>query len=281
MSSLVDARYAALSGLGLTGSINEMLLAWYQALGATSNNINTARRELLDGLGYAAEKDMRQAWLLFLRDVGYTPINNGEMQFWIDYLPPTAVNAYPGMIFGDSLSADNWQSAAYGTYLDTNVTPQKVTLRRHARGLATTSFIKDSLFTRNWTALGAKFTIIQGGINDIMSATEDPSAEIQANISHMVNAVKNSGQMCVVIGPGPAKNNGLWTSTRQTWIDSLQSWLSTTFPNEFFDVYSILEDPANADELLPAYDVGDGLHFTAAAYQATDAALAPRFDGVL
>ena len=283
MTSVADAKFDALRRVPLTGSVGDMLLDWYQANGATSSSRTDAKREFLDARGYSAERDINQAWRLFLRDRGYTDLNDGNAQFWVDDMPLNTIGAYTGQIFGDSLvtGVPGNVGGGYGKNLDAEVSPQTVTLDRNGQGLAPTSFIREELFEKRWSALNGNFCIVEGGGNDILGNETDPSADLQANISYMVDKVKAAGQLCILIGLTPMKSYVGWNATKQIWIDANESWMASTYPDEYFNVYSLLEDPGNPDQLLPIFAQPDGLHLTDAAYAVTDAFMAPRFDGIL
>lgn len=116
------------------------------------------------------------------------------------------------------------------------------------------------------------FVIIQGGINDIKNFGAS-SAQIEAAYQAIIDeAVADVGASRVFVwNIGPWKNFSSWSSAFQTITDSVNSYLATREGIDGFtliDVYTLLEDPGNADELLPAYDFGDGLHPSEAGSQA-------------
>jgi hypothetical protein len=82
MPELNDCRFDALIALGHTGATNEMLLAWAQAGGATSNNLNDALLEYLL-LNNATSNNLNDAWVESLSFAGYTGTRNDmELDFW-------------------------------------------------------------------------------------------------------------------------------------------------------------------------------------------------------
>jgi hypothetical protein len=61
-----------------------------------------------------------------------------------------------------------------------------------------------------------------------------------------------------------------WDSTQNTKRASLNAWIqghSAANGYRFADVYVAVKNPSNPDQLAPAYDAGDGLHFTTTGLQ--------------
>ena len=114
------------------------------------------------------------------------------------------------------------------------------------------------------TALASSpdFILIQGGVNDIASAVSDPNATIQSNIATICDAAVLAGATPILVNISPWKGSGGWTADRQTWTDTYNAWLAgyaTANGYQMADVYAVLEDPANPDTLLPAFD-SDHIH---------------------
>ena len=106
--------------------------------------------------------------------------------------------------------------------------------------------------------------IIQGGVNDSVSAT---LADTKTALTNCVASANALGKDVFVLSIAPWKNSASWTAGRQTFTDDYNTWLAAQASVQgftFVDVYTPLEDPANADELLPAYDSGDAIHPSAA-----------------
>ncbi|RLD71632.1 MAG: hypothetical protein DRI87_06665, partial [Bacteroidetes bacterium] len=65
------------------GQINDLLLAFYQANGATSNQMNDAEVEFLSAQGVVVTDHLNDMWFRFLRGSGYYGSMNDMMyQFW-------------------------------------------------------------------------------------------------------------------------------------------------------------------------------------------------------
>ena len=76
-----DARYAALVAQGFTGHINEMLLAWLQDSGATSDQLTDAWAEMLTVQGFTGHRT--DTWYNFLGGLGFSgAIPERENDFW-------------------------------------------------------------------------------------------------------------------------------------------------------------------------------------------------------
>ena len=93
MTTLNDARFDSLRDAGFTGTGNDMLLQWYQFLGAVSSDINDALYEMLIAQGIAPGQ-LNDMWYLALGLMGYTgAINDRELAFFLDgieFIVPTA-----------------------------------------------------------------------------------------------------------------------------------------------------------------------------------------------
>lgn len=78
-----DCIRLSLNSLGFSGSRNDMLLEYYQANGATSDNIDDAEREFLLARG-VAEAQVNDMWLAYFdaRAFGTSTLNDGAFQFW-------------------------------------------------------------------------------------------------------------------------------------------------------------------------------------------------------
>ena len=100
------------------------------------------------------------------------------------------------------------------------------------------------------------------GINDLIQGVTQ--ATIQANILLIVERLVTAGIFVVVSTLTPCKGYANWSEAMQTTIDEINTWILTTVDAldgvAAVDNYTPLEDPANLDALLPAYDYGDHLH---------------------
>lgn len=77
-SNTNDSIFNALGDQGFTGHINDRLLAYYRANGATSKNINDAEREMLLAQG-ATPGHIDDMWFQILGDLGYTGSINDRL----------------------------------------------------------------------------------------------------------------------------------------------------------------------------------------------------------
>ena len=79
MPQINDCIHAALGG---GGQLNELLLAYYQARGATSSQLGDAAREFLLAAG-APRGPLNDMWFWLLRDLGYEgSLSDMLYQFW-------------------------------------------------------------------------------------------------------------------------------------------------------------------------------------------------------
>ena len=134
---------------------------------------------------------------------------------------------------------------------------------------------------------GETFVILQGGINSILTAAVDPNPAMRLAMQAMVDrAVSNNLDYCV-INLAPFLNASGWSSSRQSWAESYNAWVATTFDDKYVDMYSALGDAGDSMALSSDYDSGDGLHPNPAGFRAVDmvtvdvlgSAIRPRLDG--
>jgi hypothetical protein len=71
MTLNIQAKWDALRDLGYTGTQEDMELAYYQDVGATSNNLADATMEVLEIAGYTTGT-VTDRWKAFLNDIGFT-----------------------------------------------------------------------------------------------------------------------------------------------------------------------------------------------------------------
>lgn len=80
---ITDLKFDALRAQGHTGAVSEMMLAWLQADGATSNKLNDAWREMLTSKGFTTGNN-NDDWYALLGSLGFTEKgrNSRERDFW-------------------------------------------------------------------------------------------------------------------------------------------------------------------------------------------------------
>ena len=83
MSQLNDCQYAALGTQGFVGSLNDRMLQWALANGATGGTLNDALFEMLGAQGGTGSLNDR--WYMVLGTLGYAGSRNDrELAFWCD-----------------------------------------------------------------------------------------------------------------------------------------------------------------------------------------------------
>lgn len=103
--------------------------------------------------------------------------------------------------------------------------------------------------------------ILLGGVNDIASGAT--LASIQANLSYMWSSAQALGMTVVALPVTPWKGSASWSSAYQTVTETLNAWIAQQAQANgylFIDFYSLLQDPANPGQLLPALDATDHIH---------------------
>jgi hypothetical protein len=111
---------------------------------------------------------------------------------------------------------------------------------------------------------GPRWTNVLLGTNDMIQTV--PLATIQANLQSIYTQLHNAGSKVIAVTIPPYKGNAGWSAAKQIVIDSLNAWImdavnGPTNVDYRVDIYTPLEDPANPDQYLPAYDTGDHLHY--------------------
>lgn len=115
---------------------------------------------------------------------------------------------------------------------------------------------------RGYTAVA-----FMGGINNIMTLNQS-GATVYALWAALADEIVADGHHLITSTVLPFKTSASWTAGKQTELDALNTSIlayCAAHPTvSCFDGYSVFEDPANADELLPAYEHTDHLHLSAA-----------------
>jgi lysophospholipase L1-like esterase len=112
---------------------------------------------------------------------------------------------------------------------------------------------------------GAQAVVILIGTNDISGGVA--LAALEANIQSAADKAATAG-LTVCLCSVPPRN--AWDSAQNAKRASLNAWIqshSAANGYRFADVYSAVKAPSNPDQLEPAYDSGDGLHFTTTGLQ--------------
>lgn len=106
----------------------------------------------------------------------------------------------------------------------------------------------------------AEYVFVWGGINDVYQ--DVPVATTEANLQAIYTAIAATGAKVVSLNVTPSKSSATWTAGRQVATDAINAWIAGTATGIDYkiDVYTLVEDPATPDTLLPLYDAGDGLH---------------------
>lgn len=114
----------------------------------------------------------------------------------------------------------------------------------------------------------AQYVIVLVGVNDLWN-TNSP-ATIESNLQGIYNLGWQGGMKVVAVTVTPWKNFGNWDATLQSNTEAVNTWIRSTATNLYAvaDAYVALQNPADTQALLPAYDGGDHLHPNTAGYDA-------------
>lgn len=112
---------------------------------------------------------------------------------------------------------------------------------------------------------GAQIAVILIGTNDISNGVA--LATIEANIQSAANKAATAGLTVCLCSVPPCNT---WNSSQNTKRNDLNAWIqshSAANGYRFADVYAAVRDAVEPNILNPAYDAGDGLHFSQAGLQ--------------
>ncbi|CAL9955394.1 hypothetical protein VPHK225_0009 [Vibrio phage K225] len=91
-NTLIDCRFDALRGLGYTGTVNDMLYAYWLAQGGTGGTLNDRWFSALGVLGQT-ENTLSDRWFEYLGSLGYVGrVNDRELEYWCGILNATPWN---------------------------------------------------------------------------------------------------------------------------------------------------------------------------------------------
>jgi len=179
-------------------------------------------------------------------------------------------SAYTIAAMGDSLTMG-------GAYIDRLLSKPAFTgwqIRNHGI-TGQTAVVMNTRFDACVVSRGdVNYVIIWAGINDVVQ--DASAATIQNALQAMYTAASGAGIKVVAVNITPFKTNADWSAGRQTVLDTVNTWISSTATgiDYIVDAYTALEDPGAADTLLAAYDSGDHLHLSTAGYNVVGDAIA-------
>jgi lysophospholipase L1-like esterase len=116
---------------------------------------------------------------------------------------------------------------------------------------------------------GVKAIIIWEGTNDIGDDPGLPLSDFTSAYEQLISIAHAHGIKVIGATLQPDEGAGYWTAQGNTLREAVNNWILTSGAFDgTADFSTVLEDPANPDQLLPAYDSGDHLHPNDAGYQA-------------
>ena len=167
---------------------------------------------------------------------------------------------------GDSLTYGYPVQNAYEDELGACLGTHRTVVNK-GHGGNTTSQMLDR-FDDDVLAYDPDVVIIWGGINDV-AGVGSTAAHVESNLQAMYSKAHEAGVRVIAVSISPFKGASVWSEAKQAVLDEVNNWIASTARDvdDRIDVYSELEDPANSDTLLPAYDSGDHVHLALAGYQ--------------
>ena len=125
-------------------------------------------------------------------------------------------------------------------------------------------------------AAGASDVVLHIGTNDI--AVGHTAAEIVEGLSGYVVHARAAGKRVFLTTITPSEAGAHGTRGAISARAAVNAWVrdqGPTVADGVFDFAAAVADPADPDRLAPRFDSGDGLHLSAAGYQALAAAVDP------
>lgn len=157
---------------------------------------------------------------------------------------------------GDSITAGSGGVTPWATKIGTHVGSNVIIQNRGVSATRTTTHIAQ------WRAAGRPDKLfVLGGINDI-ALDSASAATVFANLTTIYQEAQSNGIGQVIgIAVLPFGDNVNWTAGRQTELEALNTSILASVDTDIeFDWYTLMQDPADLDALLPAYSQVDGLH---------------------
>jgi lysophospholipase L1-like esterase len=116
---------------------------------------------------------------------------------------------------------------------------------------------------------GVKAIIIWEGTNDILANPGLPLSDFTSAYEQLISIAHAHGIKVIGATLQPDEGTGSWTPEGNTLREAVNNWILTSGAFDgTADFSTVLEDPANPAQLLPAFDSGDHLHPNDAGYQA-------------
>jgi len=129
---------------------------------------------------------------------------------------------------------------------------------------APTRFLRDAIDQTDVKAI-----ILWEGTNDILGNPNLPLSDFATVYQQLIDVAHAHGIEVIGATLQPTEGTGGWTAEGNTLREAVNSWILTSGAFDgTVDFSTVLEDPANPAQLLPAYDSGDHLHPNDAGYQA-------------
>ncbi len=179
-----------------------------------------------------------------------------------------------GVALGDSFTANaNYTGEINNTSADLLVADKGIS------GQALTLIV--GRFQSDAAPFSPSFVLLMGGINDINQASSDPNATMQSQVQSFVSLCNSINAIPVLTNLPPENNSVSWTTQKQGWMDTYNSWISNyAYANGY--VLLDLKDLLSTDGLTlsAAYDSGDHLHPNASGYKVIGDKIVSLLDGI-
>jgi lysophospholipase L1-like esterase len=186
---------------------------------------------------------------------------------------------------GDSLTA---ASPGFVDTLRTNLSDDDacgVSIVNHGVGSETISQLR-ARWDANIKNAGFRALVVLGGINDIKVASAGGANAVWPDLAAIFDEALAAGLRVVACKVTPFGSHAQWSGTRQTELLALNTLITNYVAahpgvTALVDGYTLMGTPGTPEDLLAAYDSGDGLHWTTAGHTAFATAVETALRSVL
>lgn len=167
------------------------------------------------------------------------------------------------LFVGDSLTAGSGGVSTWVAKFQANDVPANVGVVNVAASGQTAAQILGlwNTYKDDYPQITKVFVL--GGINDIAVGTSGATAF--ASLEDIYQNAQSLGVQVIAMSTLPFGTAASWTAGRQTELEALNaSVLASPDVDIAIDLYTVMQDPADLDAILPAYRLADGIHPSAA-----------------
>lgn len=186
---------------------------------------------------------------------------------------PLAPQSEVWLFVGDSLTSGSGGVETWVSKFQTSHVPAGVGVINVAASGQTAAQILTqwNTYGDDWPQITRVFVL--GGINSIVA--DVTGAATFASLEDIYQAAQAVNVEVVAMSTLPFGTAASWTAGRQTQLEALNAAVLASADADFtVDLYTVMQDPADLDAILPAYRLADGIHPSSAGTTAMSDAVA-------